>query len=610
MLAQGTAVEDASSAMFGMIETAPASGSISGNNVNDIYGNGPASMSSSSSSSNINKDDKNEDWYFDANPVGTIGVAIDSFGGISLKESSEKFLIADPHVSLMRHDVLAYLDSLPQKGKPRAGRRRPGIHAANPTSTAFGFKMQRGGMMRRAGIFVGVAEGDETLTMVQELRKALGKENELPPVNLSESFGKQIRRGAGDVAVSNPDAMTDIEQQTRWFASTWEENCPEFAWYRDIHFLFRVMLEPGAQWAELNAGTMPALSYMSHYAPEFYFIRANPDGKVAEFGIALGDKAFKWAQSAKESWSSYSPADVTTYVPPAAGSGHTTEEDILHHEDLPTFDNALSPEESESFLTFLTARHIAPPLVLRFFAGDRIGQLMNAKLQHIVESVLFEPLEFAAIDKEANEFTLQRVPARDRHELGTPYGVAMAEAQHTPEAILGPLLDICRSAADKCIGDYRSSFVDLLLFCLRLTFRFQGMCRHFGQHDLAAMRDLDHFLSTVAVPLLSIWVDEAFTHGNVSRQLHPTHLAMLQAPGASFRPYGCGMKEEKDDDTKGPSAAEWHHASFLCSSSYVVCWHSKSENEEEDEDDKGGETKTPEQKRMEQVMAMMGVDQA
>ena len=277
------------------------------------------------------------------------------------------------------------------------------------------------------------------------------------------------------------------------------------------------------------------------------------------------------------------------------------------HEDLPTFDNALSPEESESFLTFPTARHIAPPLVLRFLLV--IDRPTHEAVQRIVESVLFEPLEFAAIDKEANEFTLQRVPARDRHELGTPYGVAMAEAQHTPEAILGPLLDICRSAADKCIGDYRSSFVDLLLFCLRLTFRFQGMCRHFGKHDLAAMHDLDHFLSTVAVPLLSIWVDEAFTHGNISRQLQlHAHLAMLQAPGASFRPYGCGMKEEKDDDTKGPSAAETGTMrSFLCSSSYVVCWHSKSENEEEDEDDKGGETKTPEQKRMEQVMAMMGV---
>ena len=68
--------------------------------------------------------------------------------------------------------------------------------------------------MGRSAITVGLQEDDETLAMVQELRKALGKENELPPVNLSESFGKQIRRGAGGMVVSNPDAMTDIEQQT------------------------------------------------------------------------------------------------------------------------------------------------------------------------------------------------------------------------------------------------------------------------------------------------------------------------------------------------------------------------------------------------------------
>jgi hypothetical protein len=605
LLAQGSAIEGASSDMVGMISSPSPMG-----NVNDIYEASPAASPAGANNNGNSRPsgDRQADWYFESNPAGTIGVAIDSFGGISLKEASERFLIADPCVALMRHELLAYLDSLPQKGRRRSTSSSPASSSnLNPPSTVFAFKMQRGGMMQRTAIMVGLQEGDETLSMVQELRKALGKENELPPVNLSESFGKQIRRGAGGMAVSNPDAMTEIEQQTRWFASTWEGSCPEFAWYRDIHMLFRVGLESGAQWAALNEGIMPALSYTSHYAPEFYFTRANPDGKVAEFGMALGDKAFKWAASADESWNSVSPADIARYVPPSspAGGAGTTEEDILHHEDLPTFDNALSPEEAESFLTYLTARHIAPPLILRFFSGDRIGQLMNPKLQRIVESVLFEPLEFLSQGAVKNGLILQRVPTRDRRELGTAYGVAMAEALHTPNAILCPLLDICRSAADKCIGDYSSSFVDLLLFCLRLTVRFQGMCRHFRKTALASMRDLDRFLNTVAAPLLQIWAEEAFAHGKVSRQLQiHAHLSMIHAPRSS---------PDKDVEvaasTSAATAVETSLLrAFLCSSSYVVCWHSKSENDDdEDNQDQGSEkAKTPEQIRLEQMMAMMG----
>eukprot|EP00968_Pinguiococcus_pyrenoidosus_P003556 scaffold229_cov179-Pinguiococcus_pyrenoidosus.AAC.1 len=49
------------------------------------------------------------------------------------------------------------------------------------------------------------------------------------------------------------------------------------------------------------------------------------------------------------------------------------EEDVLHTENLPNFDDVLSEEESERLLTFLGVPYLALPLVLAFFADDRSG---------------------------------------------------------------------------------------------------------------------------------------------------------------------------------------------------------------------------------------------
>lgn len=86
----------------------------------------------------------------------------------------------------------------------------------------------------------------------------------------------------------------------------------------------------------------------------------------------------------------------------------------------------------------------------------------------------------------------------------------MAEANHTPDAILGPLLAICRSAADKCIGSYKSSFVDLLLFVLRLATRFRAMVIWHHKEKQKLMLDIESFLIDTASPLLVLWSKEAF----------------------------------------------------------------------------------------------------
>ena len=76
-------------------------------------------------------------------------------------------------------------------------------------------------------------------------------------------------------------------------------------------------------------------------------------------------------------------------APPAAVQ--TTEQDVRRSKDPPTFDDALSWQDSEQLLSFLTAPYVQIPLVLRFFAADRLGALFHKRLRVMLERVLFEP---------------------------------------------------------------------------------------------------------------------------------------------------------------------------------------------------------------------------
>ena len=58
------------------------------------------------------------------------------------------------------------------------------------------------------------------------------------------------------------------------------------------------------------------------------------------------------------------------------------EEDVLHLKQLPSFDGALRPAESELLLQYLTVPYLRVPLLLRFFAEpSHVTALGSAKLQ-------------------------------------------------------------------------------------------------------------------------------------------------------------------------------------------------------------------------------------
>lgn len=103
-------------------------------------------------------------------------------------------------------------------------------------------------------------------------------------------------------------------------------------------------------------------------------------------------------------------------------------------------------------------------------------------MQLLLESVLFEPRAWAAHPPPIDAVPL--APAQRAAALATPRGLLLHEMTHTPEAVLHPLLRLCRGALRMCAGtggdaraaarDYAAAFPQLLLYVTRLAVRVEA----------------------------------------------------------------------------------------------------------------------------------------
>lgn len=86
---------------------------------------------------------------------------------------------------------------------------------------------------------------------------------------------------------------------------------------------------------------------------------------------------------------------------------------------------------------------------------------------------MFEPLTYFD-DRDfiqSRKAVVKEVPIKRnerRTRLGTPFGMLVNEVQHAPDGVVEPLLELGYRIVSMCRGDYDSSFVDLLLFVMRL----------------------------------------------------------------------------------------------------------------------------------------------
>lgn len=350
--------------------------------------------------------------------------ATQSLVGTSLSQTSKSFLICRPDAARARNDVLAYLE---------AGRAAPEESTEclpqpyNP-APLFEYESQQNQYILRST--------SSTSQLVQLLRVLTSATDQAPPDMANLLRFNNLRYND---SVLHPDP-TSFEMRVAWIISSWP-TVPEFAYYRNINFLFRVSQnQPNKLPAGGQSWRAPEVTmWLPHHSVlHIKMLRCAQEDMT--FELKLGERSIAAGTAALAK----SPANIEQYVTPFEDGQPVTEEDILHHPALPNFDNTLSPQEAEQFFSYLIVPHLASPLVLNFFDGDRIGLLLNPSLQRIVESILFEPSDVVFSTQ-----VPQDVPATRREQLGTLFGIAMEEMLVSPDLIFKPLKSLCECATDQ-----------------------------------------------------------------------------------------------------------------------------------------------------------------
>ena len=226
-------------------------------------------------------------------------------------------------------------------------------------------------------------------------------------------------------------------------------------------------------------------------------------------------------------------------------SHDASEDDILHADTLPLFDDTLSREESELLLSYLTVPYARIPLVLNFFASkDRVTNLFNSDLQSLLRAVVFEAGVFVP---EREREPIRRVPERRTHRqvlreerrrfddarlgankvyLGTSTGLLINELRHSPAATLRPLLFLCQATKELAQkSSVYSPDTEFTMFILQLAIDVEVFVADaLNSKDIPKSQrkmlishanQLRDFLEITARSLLTRWCKEAGEHNDI-----------------------------------------------------------------------------------------------
>ncbi|KNC48811.1 uncharacterized protein AMSG_00592 [Thecamonas trahens ATCC 50062] len=141
-----------------------------------------------------------------------------------------------------------------------------------------------------------------------------------------------------------------------------------------------------------------------------------------------------------------SPTDAEAYL----GLPDPSEDDVLHCDNLPSFDDVLPDEDSEALMSYLTTQYLRIPLVVGFFATrDRLSYLFHAGLRDVLRGAVFE---LGSWCPPWLQLPLDSVPARravtNRDPLSCATGLLLNELTFSPGSVLDPLLDMMDAVAD------------------------------------------------------------------------------------------------------------------------------------------------------------------
>ena len=303
------------------------------------------------------------------------------------------------------------------------------------------------------------------------------------------------------------DRSTDMSLYLSGDATELPDFYPELHLYRDIVFYFKLLMTPKAE-------ALPEVRAWKHHSSElkWSFDRKTNKLQVNGFGRKLQcselditaekakseEKNSGWFQNVKKVL-----VGEETRVPPSGADptslckvAITTEEDVLHVADLPTFGGQLTQRNSELLISYLTAPYIRIPLLLAFFAREEnIKALGHYKLQFVLDCALYEPSYWQLPPQDRLEVDLStiKLPFNDnRVHFATPVGLLFNELQQSPDGILKSLTDILDIALDLETRTWSSATSGLILYVVRLLVRVQGYLSYLVKHFFWLRQSEEH----------------------------------------------------------------------------------------------------------------------
>lgn len=472
-------------------------------------------------------------------------LSVCSFAGQSLEQLTESALISAPDVAVARAGVIVYFRGM----------------AAHEATQLFEYDKQF--------IFDG---GDSTLAFVQDVCAVVGVglDGALPPPNMTLAVPIQIH-----------GEPSETERRVSWLCHTWSAcldasvpEIPELAYARDMIALYKIMLEYDPGQKAISNQVWHTLHASANWRPPEAL---NGSGRIAA-RVGLFGRDFEAEGAVPATGNMTNPArfvagDTQSRDGEREGPTPLNEDDVLHAPSIFNFDNNLTQEDAEKLVSYLTVPYLRIPLVLSFFAEDRLGCLFNSAISLLVERVMFEPRAFfddRPFTAPGAPILVEAVPlkGKQRAALGTPFGLLVNECLHAPAGIVEPLLEIGHRVVAMCVGDYDASFVDLLLLIVRFASRVEGVLAFVAGTDrlpvtptaVAAIEELILRLRVFTlrpvrrVLLRYVVAAEAARDVRAAARFHAHH-AMLFA-------------HHRAGELDGDSAA-----SLLASSSYVLAWH-------------------------------------
>jgi len=444
-----------------------------------------------------------------------------------LSRMTEHMVFVNPAIMALRSKVLDYWDSSHQV----EANRKPIFSWTNALSVK--------------STVIPLVAATPDAEFIAALLKNMGITKEFP-WQVMDDWNERTDLGVQETTRSK----TEMERFGLWFAALTAENpkfCPEFAQYRDLVLLTKLLMSPTLESKNPTLFVPNTLWFTGQLKPTWEPSRGRSETEVWLF-LRLFKKQILVAADGQ-----ISPAHpICFFNPPKLPQKRLTEDDVLVQEELQTFDESLSQEDSEKLASILTSPCLALPLVLQFFVENRIGTLLNLDIRCVLEHLFFSPGKYNPIRPQ-----ISVVPLPEGYHLGTLHGWLRNEVSQTPDAIFEPLFKLLKEAETMCFSDYHSVFVSLYLFLIRFAIRVINF-RNYAQSvttepiaDSELLAPVCNYLTGQAKTLLSDWLEDAQDANQQDNIMQlQCHLSFVHLLGGSV-------------------------PDFLKSTTHIILWHGK-----------------------------------